>query len=68
VTLCCAQMLSSLVVGEDMFLERCALTTRSGEEMTLTFALRREEGLQPSYRGLQFTNKWVLRAITGGPP
>ncbi len=47
------QVLSSMVTAPGTFLQRCSVSLPSGEHMTLTFELRLEDSLQPSYRGFR---------------
>ena len=57
--LCPAQVLSSMVTAPGAFLQRCSVSLRSGEHMTLTFELRLEDSLQPSYRGFRVRTSLV---------
>ena len=41
-----------MALGPERFVQRCAVTGSSGEAATLTFHLRKEERLEPSYRSI----------------
>ena len=61
------QVLSSILVTPEKFVQRCAIKSSIGEEAILTFELVQQECLQSAYKGVQVVNRWVLHSITGEP-
>ena len=59
------QVLSSVFVTSDKFLQRCAVRSSTGEQAILTFELIQQECLQSAYKGVQIVQKWVLHSVTG---
>ncbi|KAL3163070.1 hypothetical protein ABBQ32_009492 [Trebouxia sp. C0010 RCD-2024] len=59
------QVLSSMMVSSDKFVQRCDITTGVGERAVLTFQLMQQECLQSAYKGVQVVKRWVLHSITG---
>ena len=59
------QVLSSMMVSPEKFVQRCNITTGVGEEAVLTFQLIQQECLQSAYKGVQVVKRWVLHSITG---
>lgn len=60
-------LLSTLLVSQTRCFQRFAVTTSSGEEVTLLLDLQLEESLEPKYRSLRVVHQWFLRGITGEP-
>lgn len=59
------QILSTLRLSDTRCLTRFAVTTRTGEEMTLVLDLKLQTTLEPQYRSVQFVKRWFLRGMTG---
>jgi hypothetical protein len=55
------QVLSSMSLGPDHFVQRCSVLGASGETATLTFHLQKEERLEPSYRSISVV-RWIVAA------
>ena len=63
------QVLSSMSLGPDRFVQRCAVLGGSGEAATLTFRLQKEERLEPSYRSISVVRTFgcLTRSLSTGP-
>ncbi len=59
------QVLSSILVSPEKFIQRCAIESSIGEQAILTFELVQQECLQSAYKGVQVVKRWVLHSITG---
>ena len=59
------QVLSSMMVSPEKFVQRCDITTGIGERAVLTFELMQQECLQSAYKGVHVVKRWVLHSITG---
>lgn len=59
------QILSSMLLGPDKFVQRCAVTNSTGELAVLMFELDRQECLEAQYKGVRVVNRWVLHSIKG---
>lgn len=59
------QVLSSMMVSPEKFVQRCDITSGVGERAVLTFELMQQECLQSAYKGVQVVKRWVLHSITG---
>ena len=59
------QVLSSMLVAPDKFVQRCAIQNSTGEQAILTFELVLQECLQPSYKGVRVVSRWMLHNIQG---
>lgn len=59
------QVLSSMLVAPDKFVQRCAIQNSTLEQAILTFELILQECLQPSYKGVNVVNRWMLQTIHG---
>lgn len=58
-------MLSTLRLSPERCLQRCAVSTASGEDMVLVLDLQLEDALAPRYRSLQLVKQWILCGVTG---
>lgn len=62
-----AAVLSSLLVDDDAYVQRFALTTDAGEETVITLVLKLEERLAPDYKSATIFEQWVVDKVTGEP-
>lgn len=59
------QVLSSILLSPEKFVQRCAVKSSIGEQAVLTFELVQQECLQSAYKGVQVVKRWVLHSVTG---
>ena len=59
------QVLSSILLSPEKFVQRCAVKSSIGEQAVLTFELVQQECLQSAYKGVQVVTRWVLHSVTG---
>ena len=64
---CHLQLLSSMELAPGEFIQRCHVTTTTGEQMILAFRLCLEERYQPSYRGFTTGKPRVLPSLSSPP-
>lgn len=60
------QLLSAVRVSPERYLQRCAVTSQSGEEATLSFEMLQQDSIESQYRGAPIVRKrWMLRSVCG---
>jgi hypothetical protein len=59
------RVMSSLLVGEDAYAQRCEIVGAGGEVFVLTIKMRLDERLEPDYKSARVVQTWAVESVEG---
>ena len=58
-------VVSSLLLGEDAYAQRCKIVGAGGEVFVLTIKMRLDERLEPDYKSARVVQTWAVESVEG---